>query len=145
MEHGETWQQVRRQLTDVADAIDGALRRMPGIGSFVRGSCPPVSVYEGADDIVVLAEVPGVAREALEVTLLAGTLTIRGKRQPEEHEGYECRLHERGAEEFSRELALPAPVNDDADIAASLTEGVLTVRLQRRQPERGRSIEVSAQ
>lgn len=145
MEHKDTWKQMRRQLAEVGDAIDGALGKMPGIGNIVRGGYPPVNVYDGPDEVVVRAEVAGVAREDLDVSLLQNVLIISGKLDLDKYEDYDCRLCERCGSEFCREVKLPAGVDDEADVVATLREGVLTVRLKKALPEQGRTIEVESE
>jgi len=144
MQQENIWKQMRKQLSEMGDTIDHAIRRMPGISHLVRAGYPPVSIYESGDEVVVRAEVPGFAREDLELSLLPGTLTIEGRKAGEEYEGYECLLDERGEDEFSRRLPLPAAVDQEADITAVLEDGVLTVRLEKKQPERGRSVDIES-
>ncbi len=145
MEHTDTWEQMRRQLADVGEAIDGALGRMPGIRSIVRGHYPPVNVYDAAQEVIVRAEVAGVEREDLDVGLLQGVLVISGRLELGQYEDYECRQCERCGGEFRREVVLPAGVDEEGEVSASLTDGVLSVRLSKIRPAQGRTIDVETQ
>lgn len=95
---------------------------------------PPVDVREEADRFVVVADLPGVTPENIEVTAEKGVLTLRGERKTEkrvESTGYE-RI-ERVSGSFTRRFALPENVQADA-IKARFTHGVLEVSIP-KQPE----------
>lgn len=95
---------------------------------------PPVDVREEADRFVVIADLPGVAPEDIEVTAEKGVLALRGERKSEKREqstGYE-RI-ERVSGSFTRRFALPENVQADA-IKAKFTHGVLEVSIP-KQPE----------
>ncbi|MGD2174650.1 MAG: Hsp20/alpha crystallin family protein [Candidatus Brocadiaceae bacterium] len=142
MDQEGMWRQMRKQLEEVADTIDGALRRVPGVGSFVRPRYPAVDVYESGDELVVRAEVPGLSREALDVSLRGQTLIIKGSAPEDRYEDYTCHARERGAGEFCREVPLPAAVDEEGQIIATLVDGILTVRLKKTQPQGGRKIDI---
>ncbi len=142
MEQENILKQMRKQLSDMTETMDQALRRVPGLSHLVRAGYPRVSIHESGEDIIVRAEVPGFAREELELSLLPGTLVLESRRAEGTDEGYECCLDERGEGEFCRRLALPAAVDEEADVTAILENGVLTVRLKKKQPERGRPVEI---
>jgi HSP20 family protein len=122
--------------------MDTALRKVPPFSSFMRGEHPPVNVYETDAELVVRAEVPGVAREDLCVTLKPGTLVIEGKQDAGQWQAYTCRCQERALGDFCREIALPVELEEGAEPAASLENGVLTVRLRKTGRQEGRTIEV---
>lgn len=142
MREGEMWRHMRKQLGEMADTVDAALRRVPGIGALAREMYPPVNVYESPEEIIVRADLPGVAKPDLDIELLDRTLSIRGTRPPDAYEDYRCRAAEIPSGEFGREVRLPAAVDQEAEANATLHDGVLTVRLQKQQPERGRTIPV---
>jgi HSP20 family protein len=141
MDQKDMWQDMRRHLSEMAETIDGALRKVPPF-SFVRGGRPPVDVYDAGDAIVVRADVPGVPRDLLEVMLKGLTLTIEGREDRTPYEGYACLTGERGGAEFCRQIPLPDSVDPEQDPAASLSDGVLTVRLAKRPSAAGRTIPV---
>ncbi len=142
MREGEMWRHMRKQFGEMADTVDAALRRVPGIGALAREMYPPVNVYENPEEIIVRADLPGVAKPDLDIELLDRTLSIRGNRPPDAYEDYRCRAAEIPSGEFSREVRLPAAVDQEAEANATLHDGVLTVRLKKQQPERGRTIPV---
>jgi HSP20 family protein len=105
---------------------------------------PPIDVYETDDRYVVSAEVPGLARDQIELALEEARLTLRGQRadapgstDPIVH------FHqvERGHGAFSRTFEFADKI-DVAGVTADLTNGVLTVTLPKIPPLPPRKIEV---
>lgn len=142
MEHGDMWREMRKRLSDMAETVDEAVRKVPPFSSFARPGYPPVNVYEAEEELIVRAEVPGVPKESLNVNLKGGALVIEGKEDRSEYEGYECVCKERGAGEFSREISLPETVDAEAEPAASVENGVLTIRLKLKPREEGTTVRV---
>jgi HSP20 family protein len=91
---------------------------------------PPIDVYETADRYVITAEVPGIAREHVELALQENRLTIRGSRYSSAEESATRHYHqvERGHGSFLRTFEFADAVSPDG-IAADLRNGVLTVTL----------------
>jgi HSP20 family protein len=90
------------------------------------GWAPPVDLHETPDHYVITAELPGLAREDLEIHVHEGRLTLTGVRR---ERGETCEQYhrvERGHGSFSRSFQLPMPV-DAERITADLRDGVLTV------------------
>lgn len=90
---------------------------------------PTVDAFEKDGTFVVKAELPGVKKEDVRVTLNEGLLTIEGKRQ-EEQEVKEADYHarERFSGSFRRAFALPDGV-DAGKISAEYKDGVLEVQV----------------
>lgn len=104
---------------------------------------PAVDIYETADkEIVLKAELPGLRREDIDLTVENHTLTIRGERKPDE-EAANAQFHrsERMFGACSRSFTLPNTV-DAARVKAEYRDGVLTVRLPRREEAKPRQITV---
>jgi HSP20 family protein len=101
-----------------------------------------VDVQNNDDHIVVRADVPGISKDALNVTLENGILTITGDRKREESktEGsyYLC---ERSCGSYSRSFRVPADV-DEKSINATLRDGVLQLILKRTPEATSRRIEI---
>lgn len=98
---------------------------------------PAVDVIELADELVLLAELPGVRREEIELTVQGDELTIAGERRGA-GEGERYLRLERSHGAFRRVVALPPNV-DTAAISARLEHGVLEVRLAKRPIGRRRN------
>ena len=125
-------------LKDIEDLLDRYTRSFPwpsGRGSSLLGTGnwhPRVDISEKDDHYLIKADIPGVAKEDLKVTVENGVLTIEGERRQEKKEENE-RLHrlERSYGSFSRSFALP----DDADasaLRANAAEGQLTVTVPKK-------------
>ncbi|MGI5818181.1 MAG: Hsp20/alpha crystallin family protein [Armatimonadota bacterium] len=105
---------------------------------------PAVDVYQTDDEVVVKAQLPGVKKEDVDVSIQENTLTIRAETRREEEveeEGYFRRELRYGT--FARRLPLPAAV-DEEQVAAKMTDGVLEVRAKKVEEtdETGRKISV---
>ena len=109
-----------------------------------EGWTPPVDVYEDKDKITVRAELPGMKKDDIEVTVVGDTLTISGerKREEEKREG-ETYRSERYLGRFQRSITLPAEV-DSNRIQATYKDGVLTVSLNRSEQAKRKQIEIKA-
>ena len=106
---------------------------------------PVVDVYEAPDGTTVLvAEVPGATEDKIDVRVEKGVLTVYADGRMPEPEGEYARTYvgfETG--EYFRAFALSDEV-DRANITASLTDGVLTLRLPRAPSAETRKIEIKA-
>jgi HSP20 family protein len=109
-----------------------------------RGSWhPPVDIYETEGrEIVLKAEVPGLRKEDIDLTVDNNTLTIRGERKRDEGVR-EDRYHrlERAYGAFSRSFTLPNTL-DGSRVRAEYRDGVLTIVLPLREEARPRQIQV---
>jgi HSP20 family protein len=133
---------LRERLSGLADSIETAVRKVPGVCGMGGRAAPAVNVYEAADALIVRAEVPGVPRENLEVRLVSGKLSIRCRPDAGQYETYTCLVRECEMAEYSREIPLPVPVDQEAEAAAVLADGVLTVRLRKLPLHQGKAISV---
>ncbi len=105
---------------------------------------PATDVYETADELVLVAEMPGVRQDGLEVTVEDNVLVIRGKPRPESQGGGDVLLQEFTAGEFYRAFQLPADY-ETAKIQAALKHGVLTLSLPKSDRLKPRRIEVTVE
>lgn len=104
---------------------------------------PPLDLFEFEDRYVMLAEVPGVAPETVEVSYLASSLTLRGEKRPpaDISEQTPSLRNERRFGAFSRTVELPGGI--DADRAsAKCTGGVLEITIPKSAASRPRTIRV---
>ena len=102
---------------------------------------PPVNIYETKNDYVLKAEMPGVNKGGLEVTLDANEITIHGRRVPETTTG-EPLLRERPLAEFRRVFELD-PALDTSKISAKIEQGLLTLVLPKSDCVQPRRIAVA--
>ncbi len=104
---------------------------------------PAIDIYEAGDDIVVKAEVPGIGKDEVAVEVKDGILTLSGERKFEK-EDKEENYHriERSYGTFVRSFALPSSV-DPEKVQAALREGVLEVRIGKREQAKLRKVKVA--
>ena len=109
-----------------------------------RGSwAPVVDIFETErHDLVIKAEVPGMTREDIEVTVENSTLVLKGtKRFDADIKEENYRRIERTYGTFNRSFSLPNTV-DATKVSAEYKNGVLTVKLPFREEARPRTINV---
>ncbi|MEO0105473.1 MAG: Hsp20/alpha crystallin family protein, partial [candidate division WOR-3 bacterium] len=103
---------------------------------------PLVDMYEKGNDIIVEAEIPGMEKENLSVTVSENTVTIKGEikkeKEVKEKDYYLC---ERSYGSFSRTIDLPTEV-DSGKAKANYKNGVLTITLPKKQPEKKLETEI---
>ncbi len=123
-----------RRLQEEMDRLAGAFT--PAAASF-----PAVNLYAGRDGIAVSAELPGVAKDELEIHAHRDTLTLRGTRRPAAEDEAAFHRRERRSGAFTRTIQLPFRV-DPERIEARLENGLLQLSLQRPEEDKPRRIEV---
>ncbi len=101
---------------------------------------PPVQVWQDADGYTIEAEMPGVARDGVEVTFDDGKLTLVGHRRSREVESTTIHRESRIGD-FSRVFELDSSV-DSSRIAATVEQGVLRVYLPKAEQSKPRRIEI---
>lgn len=106
------------------------------------GWTPALDVYQNADNVVAVVELPGLRKDEIEISLHDGVLTIAGERQVATGEDEKAERTERVAGRFRRSITLPTRV-DAGKVAASYKEGVLTVTLPKVEEAKPKKIEVS--
>lgn len=105
-------------------------------------SAPSVDIYEDGDDLVVEAELPGMKKEDIKVSLMDDVLTISGQKKREaktEKKSY-YRL-ERSSGSFSRSFRLPPGVQGQK-ARATFNDGVLEMRIPKSDVSRKKEIAV---
>ena len=111
--------------------------------NFLSGWSPALDVYEDKDTYTVKAELPGMKKEEINVSLQEGTLSIFGERKAEnKYEGAEVYRAERYVGRFQRSVLLPGSVAVDK-ISAKYKDGVLTVTLPKTEESKPKQIDVS--
>ena len=91
--------------------------RIPNRPVFV----PPSDIYETKESIVVLAEMPGVAPDGVDITLERRVLTIRGQSAASEHAGYQRVYNEFANGDYERVFTLSENIDRDRIEARRLT------------------------
>lgn len=105
---------------------------------------PPLNVWRGEQGIKVIAEVPGVGLDQMEISVHQNTLTIKGMREPEVKEpGVAVHRSEREYGAFTRTVTLPFNV-DPEQVKASVHNGILFVELPRPESDKPRRIAIKS-
>jgi HSP20 family protein len=104
------------------------MRPLRRITQSSSGWTPHVDMYEEGNEVVVKAELPGISRDDVDVTLENGDLVIKGERKSENEVKEESYYRmERSFGSFYRRLPLPEGTQAD-QISAGFKDGVLEVR-----------------
>ena len=141
--YGDLFSEINR----LQQNLDQMFRAGPtgGIRSMPRRTFPVINVGNTPEAIEVLAMTPGVDPSALQITVDKGLLVIAGERKtdiPEDKESVNTYAQERFRGSFKRVVSLPEDV-DPAKVHATCTNGMLRVRIERREASRPRRIEIS--
>lgn len=137
------WEPFRDMLSLRAD-MDRLFSSLFGRVSEEREGfwAPVVDIEEDNDNIMVRAEIPGMKRDDIKVTVHGNVLTISGERKQEtETKNKTFHRIERYYGKFSRTITLPADVEPDK-VKASYKDGVLNINLPKPEAVKPKHIEV---
>jgi len=132
-----------RELVSLREAMDRLFEDsfVRPLGSSERERRLPLDVYTTPSEIVVMASVPGLKPDEVDITIEGDTLTIGGEVKPP-LENVEYIFQERGFGKFSRTLTINVPVEHDK-AEASFENGVLTITLPKAEAVKPKTIKVS--
>jgi len=103
---------------------------------------PAVDMYENEKEIVVKAEVPGIDKKDIDISVADSTLTVKGEMKKEEKTKEEDYYYEeRTCGSFSRRLELPTKVQE-SKIKANLKDGVLEIHLPKAPEAKAKKIKL---
>ncbi len=102
---------------------------------------PAVDVYETPDEMIVVAEIPGVDPASIDLAVTGNVLSLRGAKMAGELPEPLLQVRERRLGAFRRQLALPHEVDFDK-AQAEANQGVLTIRLPKRITAKPRTIPI---
>jgi HSP20 family protein len=108
-----------------------------------RWALPAVDVYEDETGITLLADMPGVPKDKLELKVEGDALLIEGSVQPLTPEGLEAVYAEVRTARYRRSFSLSREL-DTARIEANLKDGVLKLRIPKQAHAQPRRIAVSS-
>jgi HSP20 family protein len=134
------------QLADLQEEIDRFFEAPLAVwksGSRgLHGWAPALDLREDKDSFILSAELPGMKKEEINLSLQDGNLRISGERKSEKKfENAEVYRAERYVGHFERTMVLPAPVASDK-VKAQYKDGVLTVTLPKTEEARPKQIDV---
>jgi HSP20 family protein len=141
-----------RELDELREEMDRLFERTLGRtvplrreAQEVRGWAPAIDMFERENEVVLRAEVPGMSKEEINLSVFGNTLTISGERKTEEEikeDDYYC--CERSYGRFQRDITLPQGV-DAEKIKASYKNGILEVVLPKTEEAKPKQVEVAVE
>lgn len=136
------------RLSSLSSEVDRLFNTFPFFGGseerFDSGSwMPAVDLYHDKESVTLRAELPGMKKEDIHVSLHEDVLTLSGeRRQEKQHDEKGALRSERFFGKFERSFTLPVRV-DASRVAASYEDGILMVTLPKAEEAKPRQIEVS--
>ena len=136
---------LERQMEDMFDRM---FRGWPGrrLDTDYVGWVPPLDMVDRKNELLLRADLPGLDRKDIQLSVDNGVLTLQGSRQQEkEDESDDFYAMERWAGAFSRSIALPQGVDPD-HIEASFKNGVLEIHIPKTKEAKakGKKIDIQA-
>ncbi len=135
------------ELREFQERVNRLFESRFGAGLFgiERGTStfPPLDVREDAENVYVVAELPGISQDALDLTITGDTLQIKGERKAPDVPEESYHRRERPYGYFNRLVSLPDRVDADK-IRATLKDGILQVTLPKAESARPRQIKVAS-
>lgn len=103
---------------------------------------PSVDIFEDKGDVVVKAELPGIKKEDIDITLTEDTITISGEKKMEKEvkkkDFYRC---ESSYGSFSRSFTLPSDVQTDK-VKSTMKDGILEIRIPKTEEAKKKEVKV---
>lgn len=130
--------QIRKEIMNAVAQQGGPAGTTNGSASFIT---PDVNIFEDKDGYVLEAEMPGVNKGGLEITLEGNELTLVGRRNSETLKS-EILYRESRPTDYRRVFELD-PAVDSEKISATMEQGVLTLRLPKTEKVKPRKISIS--
>lgn len=132
--------------------VESAFRRMnrfvnefdKGISIETGGFNPRVDIYEDDNSLLVHAEMPGIEKQDVKVSVNEDRiLTIKGEKKKENYEENRSMIRsERIFGSFTRSFVLPENV-DIEKVEASYNQGILELKLAKKEPEKPKEVEIN--
>ena len=130
-------------LLDLQQALD-AFRQSRWLEASPSGGgpYPPINVFRKGDDILIIAEVPGISKSNLDVQVQGNAMRIAGTKAIEHPKAASLHRRERHAGRFDRTVTLPVEIDPDR-VKAECRDGILALFLARAERDKPKSITIS--
>jgi HSP20 family protein len=141
-------------IDQMFNAMDTLQKRLAGVSASYRPTrsylpawnvnqnTPGTNLYDAGENLEMKIEVPGIAKEDMNIKIQGNYLEISGKKAAYTPEGYAAHRVERGATSFTRSFTLPADV-DSAKVEARLDNGLLSLTLPKAETAKPRQIAIN--
>lgn len=114
-------------------------------GEGIEARMPPVDVVDRENEVLVRAELPGMAKEDIEVSVSGNTITVKGStRKEEKKEDGDFHRREIVSSSVSRTVTLPSEVEGDK-ARAQLKDGILEITLPKQEKAQRKRIQVESE
>jgi HSP20 family protein len=110
-------------------------------GPSAGGGYPPINIFRKGDDVVAIAEVPGISKSDLDIQVLGRTVRIAGRKAVEYSDKASVHRRERLAGRFDRAFTLPFEIEAD-QVKAECRDGMLALYLRRAERDKPKAIAV---
>ncbi|MFH7594548.1 Hsp20/alpha crystallin family protein [Streptomyces racemochromogenes] len=128
--------------TDPFRELDRLAQQLTGPGTWSKQSAMPMDAYRDGDAYVIAFDVPGVAKDAIDIDVERNMLTVKAERRPTvKSDQAQMELSERPLGVFSRQITL-ADTLDTEHITADYEAGVLTLRIPIAERAKPRKIAI---
>jgi HSP20 family protein len=121
--------ELQEQELQKQEIVEGEAERTRARPAFV----PRTDIYETNDSIEVVADMPGVNENTLDITVEQNVLTISGYVEPVEYDGYRQAYSEYRVGDYQRSFTLSGQIDRDK-IEATVSGGVLRLHLPKVEP-----------
>lgn len=133
--------ELRRLEQEVDEFFTGATPWSGGIRSLPPGTFPAINVASSNDAITVYVFAPGIDPKSLDISLQQNVLSVSGRREASRESTATYYRNERFEGAFRRVIAMPEDIDPDK-VEASYRDGIVEIRVQRREASRPRQIEI---
>lgn len=135
----DPWSDLQEEINDLFN-----LDRFPsGRGLFDHSVSPAIDIVEGDHDFTVSCELPGLEEKDIDVSIASNVLTIKGeKKDDNEVKREKFYKKESWSGSFQRTLPLPVSVNNQ-NVSAELKNGILTIKLPKKEEAKTKQITVN--
>ncbi len=136
----DRWASLRNEMNSL---FESPLWTNPEQTQLFNGWTPALDLYQNNDNVIAVIELPGMQKEAIEISLQDGVLTISGERKDESTNGEkDAARSERFVGKFRRSVSLPTQVNAN-NVNATYKDGILTVTLPKAEEAKPKKIQVN--
>ncbi|MGR3176475.1 MAG: Hsp20/alpha crystallin family protein [Candidatus Anammoxibacter sp.] len=112
------------------------------VSLFERDWNPSIDVYESDNEVLVKADIPGLNKDEMDISILDDMLTIKGEKKTENEVSKESYYKsERFCGSFNRTIQLPSEVDEDK-VKATYKDGVLELHLPKKEEAKTKHIAI---
>jgi HSP20 family protein len=130
-------------LLALQDAVEAARTSdYFGLSTTSRGTFPSINLFQDGDDTVLVAEVPGMKKDEIQIQIKDDLITLSGERKTDYPEKASVHRMERQGYKFNRTMKLPVKVNVD-QVKADYENGVLKIVMPRAEGDKPKMIGIN--